>query len=474
MQESSTKSKRLGVLLASGYSAIWLVLSGCATHDARTHLQSVAKDWCETIRASQVIPVYPLTQDVIVGDVYLVQTPIADQEKEYESHGFLPLDDHQVRLPYTNFTNMYFDGYWQDEFGKTPHPMQTYTNVAAGNDTVSNFLTSATAPRAAFPTYSFQAQAGFGLSAAFPIEGIPVALGFLGSDQVNGSVTIVDAYTYAGDEDGLLSQLRNWAQNSNVRFRLSQTAKMAAPTRVYLRVVSRVYLARAVEVSLQKASSEGGSAQAGNVSSLSLLSTNGAVNPNYTNLLNALNNSQSSLAGLVGGATQVGGAVKFVSASGSSVGLSQSFDRLLTIGYLGFDVSVNTNGDLGYAPIPTFLRLNGKIKDAPAADVVGPLTIDEARFKTSEIAFKSLAQSNPVNAANLMQEVVKTLASSEFSAVANLLQATNLASLTQAAINNLISQFETASINYVSVNGGSGERYSLYDEAFTQAFRDHE
>ena len=431
----------------------------------------MAKDWCETIRASQVIPVYPLTQDVIVGDVYLVQTPIADQQRDYEKSGFLPLDDHQVRLPYTNFSKIYFDGYWQDEFGKTPHPMQMFTNAVAGGNAVSNFLTSATAPRVAFPTYSFQAQSGFGLSAAFPTQGIPVALGFLGSDQINGSVTIVDSYTYGGDEDDLLSALRNWSQDPNVRLRLSETVEMAAPTPVFLRIVSRVYLARAVEVSLQKASSMGGSAQAGNVSSLSLLGTNGSVNPSYTNLLNALNNSQSSLAGLVGGATQVGGAVKFVSASGSSVGLAQSFDRLLTIGYLGFDVPVYRGGDLG-VPIPTFLRLNGKIKNAP--DVVGPLTIDEARFKTSGMAIKSLAQSNQAKAAKLMQEVVKALDSPEFNAVAKVLQAVNPGSLTQPAVNDLLSQFEMASVNYVTVSGGSGKRYSRYDEAFTQAFRDNE
>ena len=36
--------------------------------------------------------------------------------------------------------------------------------------------------------------------------------------------------------------------------------------------------------------------------------------------------------------TQIGAAGKFVSASSSSVGLSETFDRLLAIGYLGFDV----------------------------------------------------------------------------------------------------------------------------------------
>jgi len=36
----------------------------------------------------------------------------------------------------------------------------------------------------------------------------------------------------------------------------------------------------------------------------------------------------------------------------------------LAVGYLGFDVAVNTNGDIGY-PIPTFKHLTGKIPNPP-------------------------------------------------------------------------------------------------------------
>ena len=36
-------------------------LTGCATTGKQ--LEKVAKDWCETIRASQVICVYPLTEE---------------------------------------------------------------------------------------------------------------------------------------------------------------------------------------------------------------------------------------------------------------------------------------------------------------------------------------------------------------------------------------------------------------------------
>lgn len=467
MTSAGAQSRRFRFVGPLAVFAVLLVVSGCATQDARKHLQGVAKGWCETIRASQVIPVYPLTQDLMIGDVFLVQTPISRQEKDYKKRGFLPLDDHRVRLPYTNFTKLYFDGYWQDEFGKTPHPTPEYTNNGAWNTNLPGILTSAPAPRAAFPTYSFQAQSGFGLSAAFPIQGVPVALNYLRSDQVNGSVTIADARTYAGDEGELLSLLHEWTDQPRVKSVLSETVRNAPPTRVYLRVLSRVYLTRAVEVSLHKASAQGASAKAGTAGGVSLLTTNGIVNESYTNLLKTLN----SQADVVASATQVGGAVKFVSASESSVGLAQSFDRLLVIGYLGFDVPVYPGGDLG-VPVPTFLRLLGKVKDLP--EVVGPLSLGQAQFKANEMALEALVDQNPARSVALMREVIEALGASEFSSVSKALSSAAKAPIDAATAKELARNFRIATVNYVSVSGREGPRYTRYNEAFAYAFSDSE
>lgn len=444
-----------------------LVLSGCATHDARKHLQGVAKGWCETIRASQVIPVYPLTQDLVVGDVFLVQTPISQQEEDYEKRGFLPLDDHRVRLTYTNFSKLYFDGYWQDGFGKTPHPVPEFTNAGTWSNTMPAAFTPVPAPRAAFPTYSFQAQSGFGLSAAFPIYGVPVALSYLRTDQVNGSVTIADARTYAGDEGELLALLHEWADQPRVRSVLSETVRDAMPTRVYLRVVSRVYLTRAVEVSLRRAKAQSASATAGTAGTASLFTANGMITQNYSNLLNTLNSG----AGLVADATQVGGAVKFVSASESSVGMAQSFDRLLVIGYLGFDVPVYPGGDLG-VPVPTFLRLLGKVKEPP--EVVGPLSVGQAQFKANQMALEALAAKAPARAVALMCGVVEALGGSEFSGVRADLATAAKAPVEADQAKKLVRRFGLAAVDYVSVSGRQGPRYTRYNDAFASAFSDSE
>ena len=134
----------------------------------------------------------------------------------------------------------------------------------------------------------------------------------------------------------------------------------AAPKRIFLRVVSRVYFARAIDVSLSRSGSQGASGKGGTVNDVSLVTTNGSTNPEYTNVLSTLSGLASAAASTVSNMTQVGAAVKFVSASKSTVGLSQTFDHLLAIGYLGFDLEVGTNGYPG-VPIPTFQHQTGKI-----------------------------------------------------------------------------------------------------------------
>jgi len=71
----------------------------CDAEDERRPVGARRQDWSLSIRASQVIPVYPLTEDLQPGDVFLVQTPVEDQVKVYLAKGFLPLDNLVTRLP---------------------------------------------------------------------------------------------------------------------------------------------------------------------------------------------------------------------------------------------------------------------------------------------------------------------------------------------------------------------------------------
>ena len=81
------------------FVAVAIGLVGCSTtHMSKDQLARVAKDWALGIRASQVIPVYPLTEDLQPGDVFLVETALEDQVKVYSEKGFLPLENLVVRL----------------------------------------------------------------------------------------------------------------------------------------------------------------------------------------------------------------------------------------------------------------------------------------------------------------------------------------------------------------------------------------
>src|SRR4051812_41615507 len=76
------KSQTLFLLLAAA------MLTGCATQKmSGDQLARIAKDWSLSIRASQVIPVYPLTEDLQPGDVFLVQTPIKRAGEDLSRQG---------------------------------------------------------------------------------------------------------------------------------------------------------------------------------------------------------------------------------------------------------------------------------------------------------------------------------------------------------------------------------------------------
>lgn len=466
-----------------GALGVFLVLgSGCASSQARHRLEGVAKGWCETIRASQVIPVYPLTEDLAPGDVFLVQTPIASQARLYRQRGFLALDDRRTRLKDLDYGRVYFNGYWDwgQEFGATPHapPSRPAPGTLNASNAVTLVFTNVTAPRAAFPSYTFEAQSSFGLSLALPIQGIPVALNFLQADRVSGSVAITDARTYAADEQQLYGALRAWAEEDDVQPVLDETVRRAGAHPIFLRVVSRVYLAGGVMVSVQRSGSGGGQARGGfNPPEVPpIVDAQGNVSTGYTNLLLALSNAAASpLSNLVNQA-QAGGAVRFVAASSSGVGLAEAFDRLLAIGYLGFDVPVYPGGVLG-APLPTFQILDRTVS-APPPTRVGALTTEQSRVQINLQALNALVASEPQSAVRVMAAVARQLSSRPFAALPDQCAAALQAPVDQlpALAQTAYRTFDSATKDYVSAGGSTGLNYTRFDAAFTRAYdeRDQE
>lgn len=332
------------VLMAIVAGAV--LLGGCAESMRNNQLEKVAKDWSLVIRASQVIPVYPLTEDLQPGDVLLVSTPIEDQVKIYKKKGFLPLDQMQKRLnPTIDYGQFYLNRY--DTAGGRVPPSQWQNVVAGGTVQWVN------APHAAFPTYQFEVNTGSGMNLAIPIQGIPVALGLMHTGKAYGTVTINDAYTYGLDNATLLPKIREWADANRNMMRECQPWMDAKGKKHYsfLRVVSRIYVASKMDVTLDNAQSTSGEGGAGANLPVNLPAiTDGTSAQNYTNALQALNTSLTQ---------QIPGfKAKFSAASSRSVTMHEEFTRPLVIGYIGFDMPILEGGRLG-TPVSTLEQLTG-------------------------------------------------------------------------------------------------------------------
>ena len=159
----------------------------CTSLERRQHLERVAKDWCLTIRASQVIPVYPLTEDLQPGDVFLVQTPVEEQVEVYEDKGFLPLEQMLVRLQPGEYRDFYLRSHGIGDKANTPHHWKFPAEAEKNTDWPS-------APWASFPTYGFTVSTGAGLKLAVPLDGVPVAMSLLGVSSAHGSMAIKDVW----------------------------------------------------------------------------------------------------------------------------------------------------------------------------------------------------------------------------------------------------------------------------------------
>jgi hypothetical protein len=104
---------------------VWLlatviVTTGCARAMSDRELQRVARDWSMVVRASQILPVYPLTEDLQPGDVFLVQVTVDEQAKTYRERGFLMLDNLVFRLNPRGYESFYRQSF---EAGGAQHPL---------------------------------------------------------------------------------------------------------------------------------------------------------------------------------------------------------------------------------------------------------------------------------------------------------------------------------------------------------------
>ncbi|HJW93953.1 MAG TPA: hypothetical protein VJ901_10060 [Thermoanaerobaculia bacterium] len=339
--------------------ALAVLFAGCSLFSPKKavtqQLENVAKDWCLTMRASQVLCVYPLSEDVQTGDIYLVNTSIPNQIKQYTQNGFLPFDMLLTRLQPVNYRAMYANAYaTQDQWGNIPHQWQFPPNATTNN--------WAAAPHAAFPSYTFGVQQGQSLKLAVPVQAVPIGLSLLNTNEAHGAIEISDASTYGVDQLSLDQQVESWAACPTTRALLARYAP-DGPNTHYIRVITRVYLTGKVNVSVTNDASRGGGVDAGVAQNAQLpaSATPGDVATSYSNMLTTLNNSLTSSTADV---SKPGGSIRIAAVSSRSVSLSQTFSRPIVIGYIAYDRAIGSGGVLGQ-PRPTLQQMEGTVDPAP-------------------------------------------------------------------------------------------------------------
>ncbi|HWE00800.1 MAG TPA: hypothetical protein VG326_00215 [Tepidisphaeraceae bacterium] len=346
---------------------------GCNGPLKQAQLQGVAKDWCLTIRACEVMPVYPLTEDIQPGDVFLVHQTAEQEVASYTKNGFLPLRDIVARLPVSNYEEFYANRYGLTEGVMPPGNWQFPKTTPP--TTQANY---SDAPRVAFPSFSFSIKQGAGANASFPVSAIPVGLDLLQTGQATGTVSFGSAYTYGSDIKTVEESVQKWAQDSKNKSYLMEKVQslhiktagngknqshdigrlMARinndTTPTFLRVVTRVYLIDKVSVSLTDDSNAGATVSGGVPKTVDLGNLpEGNVPANY----DAVNKLLTTAAD---GAP--GGTLKLALATSRSVSLDTSFPRPLVLGYLSIDLEILDNGCLA-APVTTLKRISLLLND---------------------------------------------------------------------------------------------------------------
>lgn len=383
--DGRVRTSMLGVAVRSSMAALLGTIAGCCT-SKECQLEQIAKDWCNTIRASQIVPVYPLTEDLQPGDIFLVKVPIERQQSIYRQKGFVPLDQHLARLDPEGYREFYDHSMLEEATGD---PMLPRSWTRPGGTTTGSWQA---APGAAFPSYSFSVRRGSGLSLAVPVQGVPVGLGLMGSDSADGSLSIERARTIGVDAVSMFRQVQDWALTQRTFLANFAPPDDGAPAN-FLRVVTRVYATGKIDILLNDASSSAAGLDVGAPKPLTMLD---AVPPtgaedtkpntiaNYAANLDRLN---ETLSGAVGALP--GGSLRVTAAAGRSVSMSQEFDPPLVIGYLGFDVAILAGGAIGQ-PISTHVLLERdlyritEVSAEPAAYQIASAKLQDALYTMVE------------------------------------------------------------------------------------------
>lgn len=346
-------------------SFIMLVSLGCR-HSYKDQMENVAKKWCMTIHASQVIPVYPLEQGIRPGDIYLVGEAHAIQKDIYEQKGFLPLDTYYHRLERAEEKLKEYYGMdvlsevWSTtelNEGEQSASALALKECAPKTDDYERLLclvdkiskTKSVKPRnlplAVFPSYTADVGMDGSLGLGISLEGIPIGLSMLHSSKATAVVSIKDAYNIGLPVSVLYPDAQAWAARPETRSALRMYAGAHEKT-LYIRLINKVFLAQRFDIALLDTSKKGAALEAGKDREKD---QDSPPEPNMNTQLAEI--AMQNLM-MVASGQAAGGEVSLTSKSSLGVSLRETLPRPVVIGYHSVDIPIFQGGYLG-APVAT-------------------------------------------------------------------------------------------------------------------------
>lgn len=240
----------------------------------------VKKKWTETVRNFALIPIYPMREDVHVGDLRLVVAPdaVGDYRLGYRNLGHLPIED-SLQQYYAKRKGLPKLVKAPDEADTTPSPADgpgwQQPEDSSGIFTVPNPPGPVTRPRlAALPGVTLARFAGAEIGGGAPLGPIQAAFGLGGSDDLEMSITLSGIETIEAPDDITVIRLLNRACDEDsdgsypalydgeaLDFSLRQLvsfedggdgkseAERIAETKPQVVAITRVFYARAIDYS---------------------------------------------------------------------------------------------------------------------------------------------------------------------------------------------------------------------------------